>query len=148
MKKIFYFFLFFFLSFQAFSQIDKEFWFVAPEVSANHGDSPNYMRISTMSDTAHINLRMPADLFFVPITQTILPNSTFSINLTAWKDTIENKPADQILNKGLLLTSDNNITAYYEVANASNPGVSSLKGKNALGTEFYISGQTDYANTK
>ncbi|MCX6252122.1 MAG: hypothetical protein NTX61_15400 [Bacteroidetes bacterium] len=146
MKKIFYLFLLLFLSFQAFSQIDKEFWFVAPEVSANHGDSPDSMRISTMADTAHIILRMPSDLFFAPITHTIFPNSTYSINLTPWKDTIENKPADQVLNKGLLLTSDNNITAYYEVANASNPGISSLKGKNALGTEFYISGQTDYAN--
>ena len=46
----------------------------------------------------------------------------------------------------MLLTSDKNITAYYEVANFQNPAVSSFKGKNGLGTEFYISGQTNYPN--
>jgi uncharacterized protein (TIGR02145 family) len=146
LKRLLYLLLFFTLSFQGFSQIDKEFWFVAPEVSSNHGDSPIYMRISTMNDTANIMLRMPADLSFGPITQMILPNSSYSIDMTPFKETIEDKPANTVLNKGLLLTSDKDVTAYYEVANASNPAVSSLKGKNAVGTEFYISSQTDYQN--
>jgi uncharacterized protein (TIGR02145 family) len=99
-----------------------------------------------MADTANILLRMPASLSFVPIPQKINPNSSFTINLTPWIDSIENKPANKVLNYGLLLTSDKNITAYYEVADTNNPAVSSMKGKNALGTEFYISGQTDYPN--
>lgn len=105
-----------------------------------------------MSDTARIQLRMPANLNFTPIYQTINPNTTFSIQLdviggnSTWLDSIENKPADQVLRKGLYLTSDAYVTAYYEVANASNPAVYALKGKNALGMEFYISGQDNYAN--
>ena len=99
-----------------------------------------------MADTANILLRMPASLSFEPITQKINPNSSFTIDLTPWIDSIENKPANKVLNYGLLLTSDKNITAYYEVFDINNPAVSSLKGKNALGTEFYISGQTDYPN--
>jgi uncharacterized protein (TIGR02145 family) len=99
-----------------------------------------------MSDTSRITLRMPANPSFAPISQKINPNSSFSIDLTPWIDSIEDKPANQVINRGLQLTSDYNITAYYEVANASNPAVSSLKGKNALGMEFYISGQTDYPN--
>ena len=105
-----------------------------------------------MEDTSHFVLRMPANLSFQPIASTILPNSTFSIQLdvikgnTSWLDSIENRPADMVLRKGLLLTSDSYVTCYYDLNNGSNPALFSLKGKNGVGTEFYISGQTDYAN--
>jgi len=99
-----------------------------------------------MEDTANIMLRMPANLSFSPITQKINPNTTFSINLTPWIDIIENKPADAVLNHGILVTSDNDVTAYYECAHPNNPGIFSLKGKNAVGTEFYIVSQDDYHN--
>ena len=135
-----------------FSQIDKEFWFVGPEASSNHGDRPVYIRVSTMEDTARINLRMPSNLSFSPILLKINPNSTASIQLdvikgnNTWLDSIENRPADQVLRKGLLLTSDNYVTAYYEINSGNNPAIFPLKGKNGVGTEFFISGQTDYAN--
>jgi len=129
------------------AQIDTEFWFVAPEIAEAHGDRPIFIRISTMQDTANIVLWMPANLSFIPITQTINPNSTYSINLTPWIDIIENRPADQVLNRGLLLTSDNDVTAYYECASTVNPGIFSLKGKNAVGTDFYIVSQNDYWNS-
>ncbi|MFH1160516.1 MAG: FISUMP domain-containing protein [bacterium] len=128
------------------AQVDKEFWFVGPELAEGHGDRPIYIRISTMEDTANIILRMPANLSFTPITQQINPNTTFSINLTPWIDIIENKPANQILNNGLLLTSDKVVTAYYECAHPNNPGIFSMKGKNAKGTDFYIVSQNDYYN--
>ncbi|NQV01277.1 MAG: hypothetical protein HQ542_01420, partial [Bacteroidia bacterium] len=138
--------------FSVFSQIDKEFWFVGPEISSNHGDIPIWMRISTMDDPANILLRMPANFTFAPIAQFIPPNSTISIRLdeidgnTSWLDSIENRPPNQVLNKGLLLTSDNYITAYYDDANPSNPAIWPMKGKNALGTEFYVPGQNNYPN--
>ena len=152
MRKLFFLLLLILLSQYVFSQIDKEFWFVGPEASVNHGDRPVYLRISTMEDTANIILRLPANFKFTPIYQTINPNSTFSIRLdiiggnNTWLDSIENRPANKVLNKGILLTSDKLITSYYEIANGSNPGIWPLKGKNALGTEFYISGQNNYAN--
>ena len=152
MKKVFFLLFVILRSSSLYSQIDKEFWFVGPEVSVNHGDRPVFIRISTMEDPANITLRMPANLSFTPINQAIPPNTTFSFRLdniggdNSWLDSIENRPPDQVLKKGLLLTSDNYITSYYEVANESNPGIWPLKGKNALGTEFYISGQNNYAN--
>jgi len=105
-----------------------------------------------MEDTANITLRMPANLNFTPVYQTINPNTTFSVRLDniggdiTWLDSIENNPPNQILNKGLFLMSDTYITSYYEIAHVNNPGIWPLKGKNALGTEFYISGQNSYAN--
>jgi len=146
MKQIYVILVLLLISFQTNAQIDKEFWFVAPDLAQSHGDRPIYMRISTMEDTANITLRMPANLGFTPITQQINPNTTFSIDLTTWINIIENTPANTVLDRGLLLTSNRNVTAYYECANASNPGIFSLKGKNAVGIDFYIVSQNDYAN--
>ena len=135
-----------FISSLASAQVDKEFWFVGPDIAQSHGDRPIMWRISTMNDTAHITLRMPAGLWFTPITQTIPPNSNFTINLTPWIDSIENKPANTVLNRGILMTSDKLVTSYYEIKHNNNPGIFSLKGKNALGTDFYIVSQNDYYN--
>ena len=146
MRKIFTLLVFLFFSLISYTQIDNEFWFVAPDIAQSHGDRPIWMRISTMEDPANITLRMPANLTFAPITQAIPANTTFSIDLTPWIDIIENTPADQVLNRGLLLTSDNDVTAYYECAHTNNPGIFSLKGKNAEGTEFYVVSQDDYRN--
>ncbi|HTX87997.1 MAG TPA: hypothetical protein VMC08_03330, partial [Bacteroidales bacterium] len=149
MRRLFWTFTLLLSAGNLFSQIDNEFWFVAPEVSSNHGDSPVLLRVSTMESPATFTLRMPADLFFAPQTQTLPANSTYTFNLSVpvnWKDTIENRPADQVLKKGLLLTSDSLVTAYYEVNNTDNPAIFPLKGKNALGTEFWITGQNNYAN--
>jgi hypothetical protein len=66
LKRIFYLLSLFCVTSQVHAQIDNNFWFVAPEVSSNHGDRPIYLRISTMTDTAHILFRMPASLSFTP----------------------------------------------------------------------------------
>lgn len=34
------------------AQVDTEFWFVAPEVWANHGDSPTLLRFATFDQAA------------------------------------------------------------------------------------------------
>ena len=128
------------------AQIDNEFWFVAPEIASSHGDSPIYLRISTMEEPAEITVRMPANLSFAPITQTILPNTTYTVNLTPWLNLVENRPADSVLKKGILITSDHDVTAYYECAHTNNPGIFSLKGQNALGTDFFIVSQNRYYN--
>lgn len=134
------------LSARLFSQIDNTFWFVAPNISASHGDNPVYMRLSSMSEPVNFVLTMPADHTFVPITGSIGPNSTYTIDLTPFKSQIENDPSDQINTKGLLLTTDNLVTAYYEDAHTNNPGIFALKGRNALGLEFYIISQNSYPN--
>jgi gliding motility-associated-like protein len=41
-------------------------------------------------------------------------------------------------NRGILITSDNDITVYYDYDNYYNRDLFSLKGSNALGTDFYV----------
>lgn len=128
------------------SQTDTEFWFVAPEASSGHGDSPIVLRVSAFTGDADINLSMPANPGFTPIVLTIPAGNTESIDLTAFMNQIENQPANQVLNKGLKLSSSVPVTAYYEVNSFVNPEIFALKGSNALGLEFYTPFPSTYNN--
>lgn len=140
-------FLFFtIVSFGLNAQTDDQFWFVAPEVTSNHGDNPIVIRVSAFAEDADITLSQPANPNFTPINLTVLAGSTETIDLTAFQTLIENQPANQVLNKGLLLESSVPVTAYYEVNNFVNPEIFALKGKNALGQTFYTPFPSDYNN--
>ncbi len=130
------------------AQVDTEFWFVAPAVIQAHGDAPIAFRVTALDQPATVTLSMPADPSFTPKTLSLSAYQQGMFEFTNESDInfIENQPADQINTKGILITSDNDITVYYEVANKSNPDKFTLKGENALGTEFFASSQTDYAN--
>ena len=43
------------------AQVDTEFWFVAPEVWANHGDSPTLLRFATFDQDAVVTVEQPAN---------------------------------------------------------------------------------------
>ncbi|HPF00788.1 MAG TPA: gliding motility-associated C-terminal domain-containing protein [Bacteroidales bacterium] len=64
-----------------------------------------------------------------------------SVDLSNYLSQIENTPPNTVLNYGLKINSTEPVFAYYEVASTycnCNPEIFALKGKNALGTEFYI----------
>lgn len=147
--KIFLFGVILFLPQLVSAQTDKEFWFAAPYINdeGRDFDKPVTLRITTLSSPATIMISLPADPSFTPITKNIGANSTISVDLTPWITKIENSPANTVLNKGLQITSTADITAYYEVVSSfcnCDPEIFSLKGKNALGTDFFISSQYTY----
>ncbi|MGF2411356.1 MAG: gliding motility-associated C-terminal domain-containing protein [Ferruginibacter sp.] len=133
-----------------FGQSDTTFWFAAPEVAfigtPNTGlDRPILLHFTSGINPSIITISLPAYPAFVPITQTLAANSSVAVDLTTWIDQIETKPANQILNSGILIKSTNKITAYYEVTSGGcgfcNPEIFTLKGMNALGTNFFIPSQ-------
>jgi gliding motility-associated-like protein len=128
------------------AQTDSEFWFVAPEVSETHGDSPIFLRISTLDQDADVKVRMPADPTFQPISVMVPAGTTQSIDLSSRKNKIENWPPNMVLRKGLFITSTVPVRAYYEVANQWNPEIFPLKGINALGNRFFIPSQNSFPN--
>lgn len=130
----------------SYSQADTDFWFVAPEVDASHGDNPIFLRLTAGNQMSTVTISQPANLGGVSITQTIQANTTNSINLTAFKTMLENQPANTILNYGIQIQATTPITAYYEVANNSNPEIFPLKGVSALGQFFYLPGQNTFPN--
>lgn len=138
--------LFIVATFSLNAQTDTEFWFVAPEVTSGHGDSPIVMRVSANETAAEITLTQPANSAFNPISLIIPPGTTQTIDLTPFQSFIENDPPDQVLNKGILLESNVPVTAYYEVNNGVNPEIFPLKGGNALGIEFFTPFPTNYNN--
>ncbi|MBI9064834.1 MAG: T9SS type A sorting domain-containing protein [Marinilabiliaceae bacterium] len=125
-------------------QTGREFWFVAPEITSAHGDTPLLFRITTQNDAANITFSMPANSDFNPKNIILQANTQESIEINPI--IIENKPSNRVNNKGICITSDADITIYYEVANHVNPEKFSLKGSKALGEEFFVPSQNLYRN--
>lgn len=138
----------------AFGQVDKEFWFAAPEITSSHEDRPVYLRISTTSLASVVTISIPANGGFTPIVLNLAANTTFSQDLTQWIDNLENTDPYSPQNKGLHITATTNISAYYEVlgtrssdSKVLNSDLFPLKGKNALGTRFYTPFQNKLENS-
>ena len=132
----------------AFGQVDNTFWFVAPEANQSHGDRPIFFRFASLNEATTITLSQPANPDFENIQFDLEPNSAYELDVTPWIDTIENKPADVVLNFGIKIEGTNDFMAYYEINPSCrcNPDIFALKGKNALGTSFITPFQTFLEN--
>jgi gliding motility-associated-like protein len=144
------------------AQVGTTFWFVAPETTNGHDDEGALFRITAFDDAATVTISMPAYSEFSPITINIAANNQEKVELDTWLTQIEdgtlgNSESDSYsdwddwtsgtpFNKGILIESDVDISAYYEIANKYNPDRFTLKGDNALGKEFYIPSQNLYPN--
>lgn len=133
------------------AQTDTLFWFAAPDVSYGYAnfDKPILLRISSTGLAADLMISQPANPGFVPISISLNAGASRTVDLSTWLDQIENKPADRILNNGLLIRSTRPVTVYYEVLSsqcACNPEIFALKGSNALGNDFIIPMQTFLEN--
>ncbi|MES2777471.1 MAG: gliding motility-associated C-terminal domain-containing protein [Bacteroidota bacterium] len=135
--------------FSAQAQTDTAFWFAAPDISSVLGyDRPVHFRISSMQQPCTVTISQPAGGGFPSQTFSMAANTTQSVDLSTWLSNIECAPGNVVQNKGLRIVSNNKITVYYEVnALGPNPELFSLKGRNALGTKFYISSQYLLNNT-
>lgn len=133
------------------AQRDTSFWFAAPDVneflSNNPHDKPMLLRLTTFSSAATVRISIPANPSFTPITRTIAANATSTVDLSTWDDLIENSAANIIADKGLMISSTADITAYYEVVSTCNcnPELFALKGRSALGNEFIIPSQKEWS---
>lgn len=143
MKKLLIIFTFFLNALHSFAQSDTSFWFAAPEIS-NHSnlDRPIKLFFTTRNQASTVTVSQPANLSFAPIILAIAANTTQSVDLTAFIDSIETKPGNMIRNFGLKISSSSAITTYYEVnAGGANSEIFALKGSNSLGLDFFVSSQ-------
>ncbi len=125
-----------------YSQSGVEFWFVAPEVTSGHYDRPIALRISSYENAATVTVEQPANPGFTTITVNVAANSTVSVDLTADIATIENSPANTVLSYGIHILATAKVACYYEVVTANNTDIFALKAINALGTNFFVPGQS------
>ena len=148
--KYLFFLLFGALSFIAEAQIDKEFWFAVPYIDPTNGNQPVYLNFSAFNQAATVTISQPANPSFKTLTYTVQPNKTLPVNMTSYLGAIANSPEGSVLNKGLLISSTEYITAYYEVLGISanygyglgNTEIFNLKGRRGLGQTFYTPFQT------
>ena len=133
-------------SFESKSQIDSVFWFAAPWVTPSHaGNTPIALRISTFNSPTTVRVYQPAGTY--DSTFVVPANSLNSHFLSSIVNTLESKPADNVLNYGIKIEADTLITVVYEVVTiVNNPETYSLKGQNAVGTEFVCPFQNTWAN--
>jgi PKD repeat protein len=142
-----------------FSQTDNTFWFGAPDVSSDHGDAPKNGAPLNLHITAvfatHVTISRPADPTFTPIEIDLAEMEHQNIRLDTWPglpiDHIETYPMPDLTtgvqNKGFLIEAyPGEITAYYEMDNTYNRDIFPLKGRNALGKDFYINTQNYHDN--
>ena len=129
------------------AQTDTEFWFVVPDVTQGHGTSggkPANLTFSAFDMPSTVTISMPANPAFADIVVTIPARTATSISMNSFIDNagnpnIENHYNTLVPNKcGLKITSTTPITAYYQIANFYNTEIYALKGKNALGQQFFV----------
>jgi gliding motility-associated-like protein len=121
------------------AQLDTSFWFVAPNVSTSMGDSPIELHLQTYSQPATVYVRQPANLATGVYSILTIPSNTIvSFNMTPSLTAVESGTANAIANKGLYISSNFGVSAYYTIGSATNKEMISLKGSRALGIDFYI----------
>ncbi len=138
--------LFFLLTiFVAHAQIDDLFWFAAPDITAGHQHNPMTFCVTSFSNPATVVISQPANPSFTPITINLNPYSYYALDVTAQENIVETTPNNTVCNTGFKITSTANISAYYQTG-ANNSEIYTLKGRNALGTEFVVPMQ-NFLNT-
>lgn len=128
-------------------QVDTEFWFAPPEVTAGHGDRPVYLRISTLDKASLIEVLQPGRENLRIATASVPANTTHTIDLTAQLTNLETINPSKVMKTGLRITSTSPVSAYYEVGAPFNADIFTLKGRNALGNRFVIPAQNFYHNS-
>ncbi len=136
-----------FSSMGAMAQVDTEFWFGIPVVTTGHGwgDKAFYFRFANMDRENSFVIDMPANNDFVPIeVNNFAPYEALTIDVTdiiqeLWiEDPWDGVNPNTLYDRGIRITSQHDMTAYFEVGTRNNPDIFSLKGKNALGTDFFV----------
>lgn len=130
-----------------FAQVDTEFWFAPPEVTAGHGDRPIYLRISTLDKAALVTVTQPGRGNVTIASANVPANTTQTLDLTNEIANLETIIPAFVMKTGIRIISSAPVTAYYEIGAAWNSDIFTLKGKNALGNKFVIPGQNFYDNS-
>lgn len=142
------------------AQIDTSFWFAAPWVTPDHAfRHPIKLHFATFAaPTTTVRLRQPAAIAPNQYDTTIVIAANSNFDYTFWRDasctptnraydSLETRPADQVVPYGLYISSSSNISVVYDVVTTgNNPETFSLKGQNGLGTEFVCPAQTRWFN--
>ena len=145
MKKCVFLIAFVLMALGGFAQIDTEFWFAAPDLEVNHAQEPIRFCIVAYEQGATVEFEQPANPLFTPRTFHLEPNDFYVYDVSSIIYMVETQPYNTVLDYGFYIHSDNPVSIYYEADNNNSENFS-LKGRNALGTQFVVPMQYSYEN--
>ena len=146
MKKFLYLIaLVFIMSSSVLAQVDTEFWFAAPDLEAQHAQQPIRFCISSFETAANVVFEQPANPNYNTKTFYLNANDFYVYDVSNIIGMVETQPYNTVLNTGFHITSSTPVEVYYE-SNNNNSEIYSLKGANALGTNFIVPMQYTYNN--
>ena len=145
MKKILLIVLLMTLSQFVWAQVDTEFWFAAPDLEAQHAQQPIRFCISSFELPATVVFEQPANPNYTTKTFNLGANDFYVYDVSSIIQMVETQPYNTVLNTGFHITSTTPVEVYYE-SNNNNSEIYSLKGVNALGTNFIVPTQFTYDN--
>lgn len=141
------------------AQIGNIFWFAAPNISYYHGATtyadgrPIRLHI-TAAFATQVTISRPADASFTPIVRNLAAHQSDVINLLDFLNIQEIEvyerdvtDASFIQNNGFLIEAyPGEITSYYELDSRWNRDIFPLKSNNGLGSDFWVSLQSEWPN--
>ncbi len=135
------------------AQTDTLFWFAVPYSTIEHHPPLTADLTLTATDLnkkTTVTISQPYNPQITPITVVIDPAVSLTVNVPFTQaDLLKfcNNQYNTVSNSALLIHADHDITAYYETHRLrNNPAIFALKGKNALGTDFWTPFQTQWPN--
>jgi hypothetical protein len=159
LKRLILSFPFIFFTLFSFGQTDNLFWFGAPDISDVHGNAPRngapiYLHVTAVLPTT-VTISQPGNTAFNPIVFSLdeLEHRTIQLETIMGIDQIETypralplTPANRQKKAFKITSSPGDITVYYELDNYYNRDIFPLKGRNALGRDFFVSTQDFFPN--
>ncbi len=145
MKRVALLIVLFLLSVGAKAQIDTEFWFAAPDLEVSHAQEPVRFCIVSYDDAATVVFEQPANPNYEQQTFHLEANDFHVYDVSDIVYMVETQPYNTTLNYGFHIYSDTPVSIYYESDN-NNSEIYSLKGWNALGTQFVVPMQYTFEN--
>ena len=134
-------------SMSLFAQVDTAFWFAVPHLTTEHQHVPITLVVTAFGESATVTVTKPASAtpavatFTVPAnssgTQVLVPDAAGLSGFECAHNTTSNN--------GLFIQSTAKITAYIAVQQ-NNSEIYALKGKNGMGTQFFVTSQFQYDN--
>ena len=117
----------------ALAQTDTVFWFALPPTT-----DPGRFVFHTYGQPADITISQPANPYMPTATFTLPAHghTNYTVSSSEHANSITD-PYNTILNRGYHITSTADITCYYQITTAQRETFT-LKGRNALGTDFQV----------
>lgn len=130
------------------AQVGTQFWFASPELALHSRDMSYRLYIFAEGEETDVIVSMPAEPSFTPIHVHVEANGYQEVILaqsyTEYMDNFITEHGTKDT-RGLSISSSAPISAYIQMTGVNGEAYT-LKGDNALGTEFYISMQNKYSN--